>query len=133
MSDKATQLLVVDDNRMQRIKLSRALEGHGYSVATADGGETAMATLHAQPIDLVLLDIVMPGMDGYQVLQAMQEDAAMREIPVIVVSAFDDESSVARCMEMGAADCLPKSFDTEALTNRVKACLDRRADSGDTT
>ena len=125
MSDRVFRLLVVDDNRMQRIKLSRALEGRGYSVAVAEGGEAALGMLRAEPFDLVLLDIVMPGMDGYQVLAAIQQDSGIRNVPVIMVSTFDDDASVARCLDMGAADHLPKSFDLDTLTNRVKKCLER--------
>ena len=126
MADEGSHLLVVDDNRMERLKLLRALQGQGYTVASADNGQLALEMLRAQSYDLVLLDIGMPGMDGYQVLEAIKGDGDLRDIPVIVVSGFDDIESVQLCMKLGAEDHLPKSFDVDALTSRVKACLEKR-------
>jgi CheY-like chemotaxis protein len=126
MADEGSHLLVVDDNRMERLKLLRALQGLGYTVASADNGQLALEMLRAQSYDLVLLDIGMPGMDGYQVLEAIKGDGDLRDIPVIVVSGFDDIESVQLCMKLGAEDHLPKSFDVDALTSRVKACLEKR-------
>lgn len=117
------RILVVDDNRMNRIKLSRSLEEQGHAVATAENGLEALSKLRAEPFDLVLLDILMPEMDGYQVLEHMKADSDLRELPVIVISAVDEMDSVVRCIEMGAADYLPKTFDPALLRARLNASL----------
>src|SRR5687768_11870173 len=100
------KILVVDDNRMSRLKLARGLEEQGHSVTMAEDGQQALALLHSTAFDVVLLDIMMPELDGYAVLARMKADAALREIPVIVVSAVDEMESVVRCIEMGATDYL---------------------------
>jgi CheY-like chemotaxis protein len=117
------RILVVDDSRLNRIKLARSLQEQGYEVAEADDGGPALELLRAQPFDVVLLDILMPEMDGYQVLETMKADAGLRDIPVIVISAVDEMDSVVRCIEMGAADYLPKSFDPALLRARLNASL----------
>lgn len=123
MPNDAGRILVVDDSRMNRLKLSRGLQEQGHSVWEAEDGQPALDLLRAQPVDVVLLDILMPEMDGYQVLAAMKADAALRDIPVIVISAVDEMDSVVRCIEMGAADYLPKSFDPALLRARLNASL----------
>lgn len=123
MSNENFNLLVVDDNLMERMKLSRAVQAQGYTVDAAGDGKQALEKLRAQRFDLVLLDIVMPEMDGYQVLQAMQGDNDLREIPVVMVSGFDDMESVQRCKDLGASAHLPKSFDTDMLTGVLSSLL----------
>ena len=117
------QFLVVDDNRMNRLKLARGLEEQGHSVTIAEDGQQALALLHSTAFDVVLLDIMMPELDGYEVLGRMKADAALREIPVIVVSAVDEMESVVRCIEMGATDYLPKPFNAALLQARINASL----------
>jgi DNA-binding response OmpR family regulator len=117
------RLLVVDDNEVNRDLLARWLERLGHAVAVAEDGQQALATLGAEPFDLVLLDVVMPVMDGYQVLERLKADATWRDIPVIVLSALDDLESVVLCIQMGAADYLPKPFNPVLLRARVGACL----------
>jgi len=118
--------LVVDDNRMNRLKLSRLLEQQGHIVALAENGQQAMEMIWAQSFDLVLLDIVMPKMNGYQVLERMKHCSALRDIPVIVISALDEMESVVRCIEMGAEDYLPKPFDPVLLRARIEVSLEKK-------
>jgi len=123
MSNEAPHLLVVDDNRMERLKLTRALQGGGYTVTAADSGEQALEKLRSESFDLMLLDIEMPGMNGYQVLESMRDDDELPNIPVIMVSGYDDEESAKKCKDLGARDLLPKTFDIDTLTSQVQSCL----------
>lgn len=97
-------ILVVDDLRTNRLKLSLGLKQQGYTVAEAENGRQALEMLRAEPFDLVLLDILMPEMDGYQVLEEMKKDSGLRNVPVIVISAQDELESVVRGIELGAED-----------------------------
>jgi len=126
MTDKHGHILVVDDNRVNRLKLSRGLEQQGHTFALAENGQRALEMIQAQSFDLVLLDIVMPRMNGYQVLERMKRCSALRDIPVIVISALDEMESVVRCIEMGAEDYLPKPFDPVLLKARIGACLEKK-------
>jgi signal transduction histidine kinase len=119
-------LLVVDDNASNRDMLSRRLERQGYSVVTCPDGKQALERVRKPGVELVLLDIMMPEMDGYQVLEIMKGDAALRHIPVIMISALDEMQSVVRCIERGAEDYLPKPFDPVLLRARVGACLEKK-------
>ena len=126
MVEEQGHILVVDDNRVNRIKLSRSLEQQGYTVTVAEGGPQALDLLRATSFDVVLLDILMPGMDGYQVLEQIKSDPELRDIPVIVISALDETDSVVRCIENGAEDYLPKSFDPVLLRARLTASLQKK-------
>jgi signal transduction histidine kinase len=119
-------LLVVDDSEANRDVLSRRLESQGYAVATAEGGQQALQMLEAATFDLVLLDIMMPGMDGYEVLRTLKGDQRLRHIPVIMISALDELDSVVRCIELGAEDHLAKPFSPTLLKARIGACLDKK-------
>jgi DNA-binding response OmpR family regulator len=119
-------LLVVDDNEMNRDILSRYLEQQGHGVAVAENGRQALEMVNTHSFDLVLLDIVMPEMDGYQVLQRLKADATWRDIPVIMISALDEIDSVVRCIELGAEDYLPKPFDPVLLKARIGAGLEKK-------
>jgi sigma-B regulation protein RsbU (phosphoserine phosphatase) len=121
-NDKGT-LLVVDDELVNQTLLASSLEQDGYTVTTADNGRQALEALAAQPFDVVLLDILMPEMDGYQVLERMKADDKLQHIPVIVISALDEMKSVIRCIEMGATDYLPKPFNPVLLRARINASL----------
>lgn len=121
---KHGQILVVDDNEDNRELLSRQLARQGFSVSLVEDGEAALEALHAQDFDLVLLDVLMPGLDGIEVLAHMQTDAATREIPVIMTSALDEIEGVVRCIEHGAVDYLTKPFDPVLLQARIGATLD---------
>jgi adenylate cyclase len=119
-------ILVVDDDRTNRLLLTRSLERLGHSVLTAPDGREALDLLAAHEPDLVLLDIVMPVMDGMTVLERMKADPALRDVPVIMISALEDLDSVVRCIELGAEDYLHKPFDPVLLRARIRAGLDRR-------
>jgi adenylate cyclase len=119
-------ILVVDDNAENREMLGRRLEREGHRVRSAAGGQEALDLLARQPIDLVLLDVMMPEMDGYAVLQHLKADPALRHIPVLMISALDEMDSVVRCIELGAEDYLPKPFDPVLLRARIGACLEKK-------
>ena len=126
MPDRHGHILVVDDNRLNRLKLAHSLQQEGYTSATAEDGRQALEMVRAQPFDLVLLDIVMPEIDGYQVLELMKSDSHLRDIPVIVISALDEMESVVKGIKMGAEDYLPKPFDPVLLKARISACLQKK-------
>jgi len=120
-------LLVVDDNEDNRYTLTRRLSREGYAnIATATNGREALELLQAKPIDLVLLDIMMPDMNGYEVLEHLKTDPQLRHIPVIMISAVDEIESVIRCVELGAEDYLSKPFNPTLLRARVGASLERK-------
>ena len=121
-----SRILVVDDNEANRDMLSRRLARQGHGVAMASGGQEALDLLAAEPFDLVLLDIMMPGMNGYEVLERVKGDEALRHIPVIMITALTEMDSVVRCIEMGAEDHLPKPFNATLLRARVDASLSRK-------
>lgn len=120
------RILVVDDNLVNRMTLTRSLEQLGYRVELAEDGEQAMRLLAEQQFDLLLLDILMPKLDGFQVLTLLQETGQLPELPVIVISALDDMDSVVRGIEMGAEDFLPKPFDPTLLRARIGASLEKK-------
>ncbi len=119
-------LLVVDDIEANRVLLSGRLEREGYVIATAENGKQALELLRTRPIDLMLLDIMMPVMDGYEVLQRLKADVSLRQIPVIMISALHELSSVVRCIEMGAEDYLSKPFNPTLLKARISASLEKK-------
>jgi adenylate cyclase len=119
-------ILVVDDNEDNREMLARRLRRQGHEVLTASGGRAALEALAQRPIDLVLLDVMMPDLDGYAVLQRVKGDPALRDIPVLMISALDELDSVVRCIELGAEDYLGKPFDPVLLQARVGACLEKK-------
>jgi adenylate cyclase len=124
----AAALLVVDDNDDNRYTLTRRLTREGYTnLATANDGRQALELLRSRPFDLVLLDITMPEMNGYQVLEQMKADPDLRHVPVIMISAIEEVTSVVRCIELGAEDYLPKPFDPTILRARVGASLEKKA------
>jgi CheY-like chemotaxis protein len=124
--DDHGRILVVDDNRLNRVKLAHGLKQEGHTVALAENGRQALDMVRAQPFDLLLLDIVMPEMDGYQVLEQMKGNSVLRDIPVIVISALDEMESLVKCIEMGAEDYLPKPLDPVLLKARIGACLEQK-------
>ncbi len=127
MTDDGPAVLVVDDNDDNRYTLTRRLKREGYTnLAVAENGRQAVDMLAGQRFDLVLLDIMMPEMDGYQVLAHIKSSQALREIPVIMISAVDEMDSVVRCIELGAEDYLPKPFNRVLLRARIGACLEKK-------
>ena len=123
MSPNAGTILVVDDDSSNRILLATNLKEHGYAVDMAEDGQQALDILHARDFDVVLLDLLMPKVDGFQVLEQMKADSMLQHIPVIVISAVDEMESVIRCIDMGATDYLPKSADPVLLHARINASL----------
>jgi CheY-like chemotaxis protein len=119
-------VLVVDDVESNRDLLCRRLDHEGYQAQSARGGAEALEMLAAGRFDLVLLDIIMPDLDGYEVLGHIKAAPRLRDIPVIVISALDEMQSVVRCIEMGAEDYLSKPFDPVLLRARVGACLEKK-------
>ena len=123
----SASLLVVDDNEDNRYTLTRRLQREGYAnLTTAADGEQTLELLRARPFDLVLLDVMMPRLNGYEVLERMRADARLRHIPVIMISALDEMDSVIRCIELGAEDYLAKPFNPTLLRARVGACLEKK-------
>lgn len=119
-------ILVVDDTELNRDLLHRRLKKNGYHVALAVDGHDALSQLRGADFDLVLLDIMMPVMDGYQVLEAVKADQKLRHIPVIMITSLSEMDSVVRCIELGAEDYLPKPFNPVLLQARINACLERK-------
>jgi CheY-like chemotaxis protein/class 3 adenylate cyclase len=119
-------LLVVDDNEVNRDVLRRRLTREGHEVTVAGNGREALELLAARAFDLILLDIIMPELNGFQVLERLKADEHLRHIPVITISAFDEMDSIVRCIEMGAEDYLTKPFDPVLLRARIGACLEKK-------
>lgn len=119
-------LLVVDDNKVNRILLARGLEGDGHKVETAENGKEALKKLRSDSFDLVLLDIEMPEMNGYQVLETCLQDPELRDIPIIMTSSLDELDSVVKCVELGAEDYLNKPVNPILLRARVNASLEKK-------
>ena len=119
-------VLVVDDNEMNRDMLFRRLRPHGYHILLANNGIVAMDLLRSNNVDLVLLDVMMPEKDGYEVLAEIKGDELLKRIPVIMITALDDTVSAARCINMGADDYLTKPFNPTLLRARVGASLERK-------
>jgi adenylate cyclase len=119
-------LLVVDDIEANRDLLSRRLKRQGHNVLMAENGRQALEMLEQQQFDIVLLDIMMPEMNGYEVLENLKANPSLRHIPVIMISALDDMESVIRCIELGAEDYLFKPFNPTLLKARIGACLEKK-------
>ena len=119
-------ILIVDDNKMNRLLLARGLEQQGHKVAFAEQGRQALEMLRAQPFDLVLLDVQMPEMDGYEVLEQLMADPDLKNIPVVMVTAVDKLDSVVKCIELGAEDYLSKPINPVLLKARIGASLEKK-------
>ncbi len=120
------KILVVDDNESNRNMLSRRLERQGHTTRLAENGIKALEKLRQEDFDLVLLDVMMPEMDGYEVLERLHNDDKLRGLPVIMISALDQLDTVVRCIELGAEDYLPKPFNPVVLRARIGACLEKK-------
>jgi class 3 adenylate cyclase len=122
----SSRILVVDDILANRELLSRRLSRDGHAVSTVDSGKGALQLLAATKFDLVLLDLMMPEMNGFEVLRQLKNDPALGHIPVIMISALDEIDSTVRCIEAGAEDYIPKPFDPVLLRARIDATLERK-------
>jgi len=120
------RLLVVDDNKINRMLLSRSLETQGHLVETAENGKEGLEKIRTGAFDLILLDIEMPEMDGFQVLEACLKDVELRQLPIIMTSAMDELDAVVKCVELGAEDYLTKPINPILLRARVNASLEKK-------
>lgn len=125
-SPEPAHLLVVDDNKVNRMVLSRSLEQQGHVVETAENGKEGLEKIRTHSFDLVLLDIEMPEMDGFQVLEACLNDIHLRQIPIIMTSAMEELDAVVKCVELGAEDYLTKPVNQILLRARVNASLEKK-------
>jgi class 3 adenylate cyclase/ActR/RegA family two-component response regulator len=121
-----SRILVVDDNASNRDVLARRLTREGHQVITAENGAAALSLCDSQDFDLVLLDLIMPEIGGFEVLQRLKASDRTTHIPVIVISALDELDSVIRCIEAGAEDYLPKPFDPILLRTRIDSSLEKK-------
>jgi class 3 adenylate cyclase len=122
----AGTILIADDNRVNRLLLGRGLERDGHTVVFAEHGREALEQLRSRRFDLMLLDVLMPELDGYGVLEECERDPRLRDIPVIVTSSLDELDSVVRCVEMGAEDYLTKPVNPVLLNARINASLEKK-------
>ncbi len=120
------RILVIDDNRLNRIKLARALEQLGQTAELAESGREGLEMLRRAPYDIVLLDLAMPDMDGFEVLQAIRDDANLRHIVVLIVSAMDELDTIVRSIEMGAEGYIFKPFSPVLLRARIETSLEKK-------
>ncbi len=119
-------VLIVDDDEVNRALLNDLIVALGHNPVLAENGMEALASMEKHPPDLVLLDIIMPGMDGYEVLDRLKSDDDLHNIPVIMISALDEMKSVVRCIEKGADDYLVKPFNPTLLRARIGAALEKK-------
>src|SRR4249920_385434 len=126
MVDATARLLIVDDNKVNRLLLLRSVEMQGHRAALAENGRIALEMLRREPYDLLLLDIEMPEMDGFAVLEQLKADPQLRDIPVIVTSSVEGLDNIVRCIGLGAEDYLPKPVNAVLLKARIGACLEKK-------
>ena len=126
MAEQQARLLVADDNKVNRLLLGRSLEVLGHRVAMAENGRVALEMLRREPFDLLLLDMEMPEMTGFQVLEHLVADLRLRDLPVIVTSSLEGVADIARCIELGAEDYLHKPVNPVLLRARVGSSLEKK-------
>jgi adenylate cyclase len=126
MAETSSRLLIVDDNKVNRLLLSRSVELLGHRAALAENGRIALEKLRCESFDLLLLDIEMPELDGFAVLEQIKADLQLREVPVIVTSSIEGLNNVVRCIELGAEDYLPKPVNSVLLKARIGATLEKK-------
>jgi DNA-binding response OmpR family regulator len=118
-----SNVLIVEDDEYNRDLLQRRVKKSGYNTACAKNGKEALEVLESEKFDLMLLDLMMPGIDGIEVLKQMKANQKYSQIPVIMVSALDDSESVAKCMQLGATDYITKPFNSVLLRARIESVL----------
>ncbi|MFT4582811.1 MAG: adenylate cyclase [Gammaproteobacteria bacterium] len=126
MAERGARLLVVDDNKVNRLLLTRSVELQGHSAASAENGRIALEVLRSEPFDLVLLDMEMPEMDGFEVMERLSADIELRNVPVIVTSSLEGIAHVVRCIELGADDYLHKPVNQVLLKARIDSSLEKK-------
>jgi adenylate cyclase len=124
--ERQGSLLVIDDDALNRDLLARQLARMGYFVAVAETGAAGLDRLGSDEIDLVLLDVIMPDVDGIEVLRRIRRDTRLREVPVIMISSLDEIDSAIRCLELGATDYVTKPFHPTLLAARIGSALELR-------
>jgi len=120
------KILIADDDRLIASMLSYRLTNGGHRVVQAHNGEEALNMAAAEPPDVILLDIMMPVMDGLHVLQRLKGDPVLQRVPVIMVTALGHEKDVVGCLKVGAADFVVKPFNLNELVARIEAVLRNR-------
>lgn len=126
MNDIRGHLLIVDDNKVNRLLMSRSVELLGHRASTAENGKIAMQMLQDETFDMLLLDIEMPEMDGFEVLEAVKNDPRLRDLPIIVTSSVEGLNNIVRCIELGAEDYIPKPVNKVLLNARVRSSLEKK-------
>jgi class 3 adenylate cyclase len=126
MAEDSSRVLIADDNKVNRLLLSRSVELLGHRVSLAENGRIALERLRKEPFDLLLLDIEMPELDGFAVLEQLKADLHLREVPVLVTSSVEGLNNVVRCIELGAEDYLPKPVNPVLLKARIGASLEKK-------
>ena len=126
MAETGARVLIADDNKVNRLLMARNIGLQGHRCALAENGRVALEKLRAEPFDLLLLDIEMPEMDGFAVLEEIKADTALRDTPVIVTSSVEGLSNVVRCIGLGAEDYLPKPVNAVLLKARIDASLEKK-------
>ena len=126
MAERGARLLIADDNKVNRLLLARSVELHGHRVASAENGRVALELLRREPFDLLLLDMEMPEMDGFQVMEQLAADAQLRDLPVIVTSSLEGLAHIVRCIELGADDYLHKPVNQVLLKARIDSSLEKK-------
>ena len=120
------RILVVDDNLFNRELLSRHLERQGHEVRAAADGLAALELLRSEPFDVAIIDVMMPGMNGYQLLERMRAEEVLKGVHAIVISSLEDTQIIARCIQLGAEDYLPREFEPVILKARIESCLEKK-------
>jgi class 3 adenylate cyclase len=126
MAEGSSRVLIADDNKVNRLLLSRSVELLGHRIALAENGRVALERLRKEPFDLLLLDIEMPELDGFAVLEQLKADLKLRDVPVIVTSSIEGLDNIIRCIELGAEDYLPKPVNQVLLKARIGASLEKK-------
>src|SRR3954465_15878110 len=126
MADAIARILIVDDNKVNRLLLSRNVQMQGHNPTLAENGRVGLEMLRRESFDLLLLDIEMPEMDGFAVLEELKADLQLRDLPVIVTSSVEGLENIVRCIGLGAEDYLPKPVNAVLLKARIGACLEKK-------
>lgn len=125
MTNEPKRILVVDDDELARLEIAHSVEQLGHAVSQAGNGAQALEMLRAESFDLVLLDLLMPEVDGAEVLRQMKADAALSVVPVIVITAVDDPEGARKSIGLGAVDHLTKPVNHQLLSHRLGVILPR--------
>ena len=125
MKNNTLHILVVDDDMLARMTAVQSVKQSGHTAAMADGGAAAKEMLQSDEYDLVLLDLMMPDVDGFEVLRHIRETPKLSGIPVIMVSGSGGPESKTKCLEMGARGYLSKPLDSELLNEQILGCMDK--------